>query len=137
MVAGVLGAAAQTEFRRILSFHIISQIGYMILGLALFTPLALVGAVFYLIHHIVVKANLFLIARRRATGSRAAFELDRIGGLYAHRAAAGRAVPGARLLARRIPAAVGVLGEADPDRKASLEVEALGRSPALPSSSGC
>ena len=47
MVTGVLGAAAQTEIRRILSFHIISQIGYMILGLALFTPLGLIGAVFY------------------------------------------------------------------------------------------
>ncbi len=38
MVTGVLGAAAQYEFRRILSFHIVSQIGYMILGLALYTP---------------------------------------------------------------------------------------------------
>ena len=43
MVTGVLGAAAQSEFRRILSFHIISQIGYMVLGLALFTPLDLLG----------------------------------------------------------------------------------------------
>ncbi|MFW5973064.1 MAG: proton-conducting transporter membrane subunit, partial [Bacteroidota bacterium] len=47
MITGVLGAAAQMEFRRVLSFHIISQIGYMILGLALFTPLALLGSVFY------------------------------------------------------------------------------------------
>ncbi|MCG8370646.1 MAG: Na+/H+ antiporter subunit D, partial [Proteobacteria bacterium] len=71
MVTGVLGAAAQTEFRKILSFHIVSQIGYMILGLALLTPLALVGAVFYLIHHIIVKANLFLVSgvARRLTGS--------------------------------------------------------------------
>ncbi|WGL64044.1 proton-conducting transporter membrane subunit [Pseudomonas sp. CW003PS] len=61
MLVGVLGAAAQTEVRRILSFHIVSQVGYMILGLALATPLALAGAVFYLIHHIVVKANLFFI----------------------------------------------------------------------------
>ncbi len=46
MLVGVLGAAAQFEFRRILSFHIISQIGYMILGLALYTPLGLMGAIF-------------------------------------------------------------------------------------------
>ena len=46
MVTGVLGAAAQFEFRRILSFHIVSQIGYMILGLGLFTPLALAGSIF-------------------------------------------------------------------------------------------
>jgi multicomponent Na+:H+ antiporter subunit D len=81
MVTGVLGAAAMNDFRRILSFHIVSQIGYMILGLALFTPLALVGAVFYLVHHIIVKANLFLVAgvARRIAGST---ELSQIGGLY-------------------------------------------------------
>lgn len=81
MVIGVLGAAAQSDFRKILSFHIISQIGYMILGLALMTPLALVGAVFYLVHHIIVKANLFLIAgvAHKLTGST---EVYKIGGLY-------------------------------------------------------
>ncbi len=62
MVTGVLGAAVQNAFRRILAFHIISQVGYMILGLGLFTSLALAGSVFYLIHHIIVKANLFLIS---------------------------------------------------------------------------
>jgi len=82
MLTGVLGAAAQNEWRRILSFHIISQIGYMIMGLAIGTRLALVGAVFYLVHHIVVKANLFLIAgvAQRLAGS---MELKRSGGLYA------------------------------------------------------
>ncbi len=84
MVTGVLGAAAQTEIRRILSFHIISQIGYMILGLALFTPLGLIGAVFYLVHHIIVKANLFLVSgvANRLGGS---FDLNALGGLYAER----------------------------------------------------
>jgi len=84
MVTGVLGAAAQTEIRRILSFHIISQIGYMILGLALFTPLGLMGAVFYLVHHIIVKANLFLVSgvANRLGGS---FDLNALGGLYAER----------------------------------------------------
>ena len=81
MLTGVLGAAAQFEFRRILSFHIISQIGYMILGLALFTPLALVGGVFYIMHHIIVKANLFLISglTYQLKGSH---ELKELGGLY-------------------------------------------------------
>ncbi|WP_411838954.1 Na+/H+ antiporter subunit D [Paracoccus sp. ME4] len=83
MVTGVLGAAAMNDFRRILSFHIISQIGYMILGLALYTPLGLVGAVFYLVHHIIVKANLFFVAgvAKRIGGST---DLARLGGLYAH-----------------------------------------------------
>jgi len=82
MVTGVLGAAAQQDFRKILSFHIVSQIGYMILGLALLTPLAILGAVFYLVHHIIVKANLFLVSgvANRLTGST---DLGRIGGLYA------------------------------------------------------
>ena len=62
MLTGVLGAAAQMEMRRILSFHIVSQVGYMIMGLGLFTPLALAGSVFYIIHHVIVKTNLFLVA---------------------------------------------------------------------------
>ncbi|WP_296476654.1 Na+/H+ antiporter subunit D [Roseinatronobacter sp.] len=81
MFTGVIGAAAQSDFRKILSFHIISQIGYMTLGLALFTPLALMGGVFYLVHHIIVKANLFFVAglAKQYAGST---DLNRIGGLY-------------------------------------------------------
>ncbi|TVR46190.1 MAG: Na+/H+ antiporter subunit D, partial [Planctomycetota bacterium] len=60
MVLGVFGAAAQSEIRRILSVHIISQIGYLVVALAIATPLALAALVFYLIHIIIVKANLFL-----------------------------------------------------------------------------
>jgi len=81
MITGVLGAAAFNEFRRILSFHIISQVGYMVMGLALFTPLALTGSVFYILHHMIVKTNLFLISGviRKAGGS---FELAKLGGFY-------------------------------------------------------
>ena len=88
MLTGVLGAAAQFEFRRILSFHIISQIGYMIMGLALFTPLAIVGGVFYIMHHIIVKANLFLVsgAAYRLCGT---YELKHLGGLYRSRPVLG------------------------------------------------
>ena len=81
MVTGVLGAAAQNQFRRILSFHIVSQIGYMLMGLGLHTPLALAGSIFYIMHHIIVKTNLFLVsgvvARLRGT-----YELKKLGGLY-------------------------------------------------------
>lgn len=80
MVTGVLGAAAHFDMRRILSFHIVSQIGYMVLGLALMTPLALAAGVFYLVHHIIVKTNLFLVSgvviRRYGT-----CDLARVGGL--------------------------------------------------------
>ncbi|MGB0369907.1 MAG: Na+/H+ antiporter subunit D [Opitutales bacterium] len=81
MVTGVLGAAAQYEIRKILSFHIISQIGYMVMGLAIGSSLALAGAIFYTLHHIIVKTNLFLlggiIMRRCGTA-----DLKAIGGLY-------------------------------------------------------
>jgi multicomponent Na+:H+ antiporter subunit D len=81
MITGVLGAASQNDFRRILSFHIISQIGYMTMGLGLFTSLALAGSIFYIIHHIIVKTNLFLISgiAARHMGS---YELKKLGGLY-------------------------------------------------------
>ncbi|PWS39004.1 Na+/H+ antiporter subunit D [Falsiroseomonas bella] len=84
MVVGVLGAAAHYDVRRILSFHIISQIGYMLVGVALMTPLALAGAVLYIVHHIVVKANLFLVAgaMQKVGGS---FALAKLGGLWATR----------------------------------------------------
>ena len=62
MLTGALGAVSQHNFRRILSFHIISQIGYIVMGLAIHTPLALAGAIFYIVHHIIVKTNLFLIS---------------------------------------------------------------------------
>jgi multicomponent Na+:H+ antiporter subunit D len=83
MIVGVLGAIVQNHLRGILSFHIISQIGYMILGLGLFTPLALAGSIFYIIHHIIVKTALFLISgvTGRITGTD---ELKNMGGLLTH-----------------------------------------------------
>ena len=81
MLTGVLGAAAQNEFRRILSFHIVSQIGYMVMGLALYTPLALAGSVFYITHHIIVKTNLFLVSGV-VHHLRGTYQLKSLGGLY-------------------------------------------------------
>jgi multicomponent Na+:H+ antiporter subunit D len=82
MVTGVLGAVAQNEFRRVLSFHIISQIGYMIFGLGLFTAAGIAGSIFYIIHHIVVKTNLFLVSGVVHL-LRGSYELKKLGGLYA------------------------------------------------------
>jgi multicomponent Na+:H+ antiporter subunit D len=61
MLVGVLGAIAQNDVKRILSFHIVSQIGYMVLGVGLFTIAGIAGAIFYIVHHIVVKTTLFLV----------------------------------------------------------------------------
>jgi multicomponent Na+:H+ antiporter subunit D len=84
MIAGVLGAVAQMEIRRILSFQIVSSIGFLILGLALMSKIALAGAVFYLLHNIVVKTNLFFLAgvieKLRGHG-----DLRRLGGLWRER----------------------------------------------------
>lgn len=60
MVVGVLGAIAQNDIKRILSFHIVSQIGYMILGLALFTVAGVGAAILYLINQIILKSTLLL-----------------------------------------------------------------------------
>lgn len=62
MVVGVLGALSHDDLQRVLSFHIISHIGYMIMGLGLFSLAGVTGAVFYVVHHIVVKTALFLVA---------------------------------------------------------------------------
>ncbi|MDO5674573.1 MAG: proton-conducting transporter membrane subunit [bacterium] len=88
MVAGVLGAAYHWDIRRILAFHIISQIGYIFLAIALGglardsagAQAAYGAALFYTVHHIIVKANLFLLAGfvLNNTGS---FDLRKIGGL--------------------------------------------------------
>jgi multicomponent Na+:H+ antiporter subunit D len=60
MLIGVLGALGRSTIREILSFHIVSQVGYMIFGLALYTPLAVAAGIFYVVHHIIVKSALFL-----------------------------------------------------------------------------
>ncbi len=80
MTVGVLGAIAQNDVKRILSFHIISQIGYMIFGLGLYTLAGVAGAVLYIVHHIVVKTTLFLVGGiiEESTGTG---QLSRLGGL--------------------------------------------------------
>jgi multicomponent Na+:H+ antiporter subunit D len=86
MLVGVLGAIAQADLRRALSFQVVSQIGYMVLGLGLFTVAGLAGAIYYVVQTIVVKASLFLTAGlvEHTTGTG---RLARLGGL-AHRAPA-------------------------------------------------
>jgi multicomponent Na+:H+ antiporter subunit D len=61
MVVGVLGAIAQKDIKRILSFHIVSQIGYMVMGLGFFTVAGIAAAIVFIVHQIIVKASLFLI----------------------------------------------------------------------------
>ncbi len=81
MVIGVLGAVAQYEMRRLLSFHIISQIGYLVMGLALFTVSAMAGLIYFLVHVALAKSALFLVsgAVHRLTGT---YQLGQVGGLW-------------------------------------------------------
>lgn len=62
MLFGVLGAASQLRFKNILAFHIISQLGYILLAIALPIPIAIIAAIYFLIHNVFVKTNLFMIA---------------------------------------------------------------------------
>jgi multicomponent Na+:H+ antiporter subunit D len=80
MLIGILGAVAQTDIRRILSFTLVSHIGYMVFGIALGTAAGLAGAIFYVVHHIAIQTTLFLVAGlvERQGGSTA---VDRLGGL--------------------------------------------------------
>lgn len=61
MLLGVLGAISQDNMKGILSFHIISQVGYIALALALGTGVGLAACIYYLLHHMVVKTNLFFV----------------------------------------------------------------------------
>ena len=80
MVVGVLLAIGQWDFKRLLAYHSISQIGYIILGIGLGTPLGILGGLFHLFNHSVFKSLLFLNsgAVEYATGTR---DLQKMGGL--------------------------------------------------------
>jgi multicomponent Na+:H+ antiporter subunit D len=84
MLVGVLGALAQNDVKRILSFHIISQIGYMLMGLGLFTVAGVAGAVLFLVHHIPTKTLLFLVGGM-IEDEYGTSDLDKAGGLAARR----------------------------------------------------
>lgn len=84
MVTGVLGAAYHWDIRRILAFHSISQVGYMLLAISLASHAGDAAAILFALHHSLVKAGLFLSAAVifRHAGH---YDLRRIGGLYAAR----------------------------------------------------
>jgi len=80
MIVGILGAVAQDDIKRLLSFTLVSHIGYMIFGVSLANQLGLSSSIFYVAHHITVQTALFLIAglieRRGGTTS-----LEKLGSL--------------------------------------------------------
>ena len=80
MLVGVLLAIGQWDFKRLLAYHSISQIGYIVLGIGLGTPLGILGGLFHLFNHSVFKSLLFLNsgAVEYSTGTR---DLQKMGGL--------------------------------------------------------
>jgi multicomponent Na+:H+ antiporter subunit D len=80
MVAGVLGAAAHTDMRRILSFHIVSQCGYMVMGAGFFSSAGYAATLFFLGHNMAAKTGLFTAAgiAYRLAG---AYDIRALGGL--------------------------------------------------------
>ncbi|HEY4614905.1 MAG TPA: Na+/H+ antiporter subunit D [Citricoccus sp.] len=80
MIVGILGALAQNDIKRVLSFTLVSHIGYMIFGLGLSNVLGLGATIFYVVHHITVQTSLFLVTglieQRAGTAN-----VDRLGGL--------------------------------------------------------
>jgi multicomponent Na+:H+ antiporter subunit D len=80
MIVGILGAVAQADIKRLLSFTLVSHIGYMIFGIALGTVAGLTATIYYIVHHIIVQTTLFLTAGliERRSGNTS---INRIGGL--------------------------------------------------------
>ena len=80
MIVGIIGAVAQDDIKRLLSFTLVSHIGYMIFGISLASTTGLSASIFYVAHHITVQTALFLVAglieRRGGTTS-----LERLGSL--------------------------------------------------------
>ncbi len=60
-VGGVLGALGQRSGRRLLSYHIVSQVGYMLAGVGLATEAGITAGIFHAVNHIVYKALLFMV----------------------------------------------------------------------------
>lgn len=92
MIIGVFLAVGQWDFKRLLAYHSISQMGYVVLGIGLgalilarggnvaWASLALLGGLFHLVNHAVFKSLLFLTSGsiQMATGTR---QLKEMGGL--------------------------------------------------------
>jgi multicomponent Na+:H+ antiporter subunit D len=80
MIVGILGAVAQSDIKRLLSFTLVSHIGYMLFGIGLVSDAGLAAAIFYVVHHIIIQTTLFLAAGliERRGGTTA---LDGLGGL--------------------------------------------------------
>jgi multicomponent Na+:H+ antiporter subunit D len=86
MVVGVAGAVGRTSIRGILSFHMVSQMGYPVMALGLGSTVAMTAGVFFLVQYIGVKTALFLVSGT-VEADEGSDELDELGGLARRRPA--------------------------------------------------
>ncbi len=82
MIIAILGAIAQSEIKRMLSFTLVSHIGYMIFGIGLASVGGYAGAIFYVAHHITIQTTLFLVTGLIETRG-GSTSLSKLGGLAA------------------------------------------------------
>ncbi len=82
ILAAVLMAMMQHQLKKLLGFHAVSQVGYMVLGIGTGLPIGIAGGVFHMVNNAIYKAALFMMAGdvERETGTD---ELNRLGGLAA------------------------------------------------------
>jgi NADH:ubiquinone oxidoreductase subunit 5 (subunit L)/multisubunit Na+/H+ antiporter MnhA subunit len=80
VLTAVMMALVQHDLKRLLSYHAVSQVGYMVLGIGTGTAIGLAGGLFHMLNHAIYKCALFLCAGvvEKETG---ATDLDRLGGL--------------------------------------------------------
>jgi len=80
IIIAVMIAMVQHNLKKLLSYHAVSQAGYMILGIATMTPVGIAGGIFHMLNNAIYKCCLFLCggAVEKATGTA---ELDKLGGL--------------------------------------------------------
>jgi multicomponent Na+:H+ antiporter subunit D len=80
MLLGVIGAIAYSDVKKILVYNVIAAVGFIVFGLAVFSTTAIEGAIFYLIHDMIIKALLFLLGGAMI-GIAGTSHLKKMGGL--------------------------------------------------------
>ena len=80
IIGAVMMALVQHDFRRLLGYHAVSQVGYMVLGIGTGTAIGIAGGLFHMVNHAIYKSCLFLSVgnAEKAAGTR---DLDKLGGL--------------------------------------------------------
>jgi multicomponent Na+:H+ antiporter subunit D len=110
LVLGVIGAVGHQDVRKILAYNIIAAVGFIVLGLGFFSTTALTGAVFYLLHDMIIKALLFLIGGAMIAIAGTS-KLKEMGGLIKHHPSLGWMFFVAALALAGVPPLSGFVGK--------------------------